>query len=282
MANRPDPVAPHERRTRSAGDLPFLPSAQPESEEFASIQAAAMERYRPRDVKREPPRFHSLGTKVAGCWHSSRTKVSASPPHLRAARQKARVRQSRQSRRVLLIQTPKAVGVAARSRTKVVDQRNLDVALRHPSQAATEPQSIDRAGVAESQRKTGGAFRCPTYAMSATLPSLLRRKGHTAGKWDRLRQDLLDQQERQMADLRALIERTTAAAHSNRADYPLSEPRAEVPQPRWPHTLCEEFRRGGRVTALKPFLSRRDRNGTGACAKTRGRREQPTGRTRSG
>ncbi len=56
MAKRPDPVAPHERRTGSAGGLPFLPSAQPESEEFASIQAAAMERYRPRDVKREPPK----------------------------------------------------------------------------------------------------------------------------------------------------------------------------------------------------------------------------------
>ncbi len=51
---------------------------------------------------------------------------------------------------------------------------------------------------------------------------------------DRLRQDLLDQQERQVADLRALTERTTAAAYSNRAEYPPSEPRAEVPQHSWP------------------------------------------------
>ncbi len=50
----------------------------------------------------------------------------------------------------------------------------------------------------------------------------------------RLRQDLLDQQERQMADLRALIELTTAAAHSSRAEYPTSEPRAEVPLTNWP------------------------------------------------
>ncbi len=37
-----------------------------------------------------------------------------------------------------------------------------------------------------------------------------------------------------MEHLRALIKRTTAAVHSNRAEYPPSETRAELPQPRWP------------------------------------------------
>ncbi len=50
----------------------------------------------------------------------------------------------------------------------------------------------------------------------------------------RLRQDLLDQQERQMVNLRALIELNIAAAHSSRAEYPTSEPRVEVPLTRWP------------------------------------------------
>ncbi len=59
---------------------------------------------------------------------------------------------------------------------------------------------------------------------------------------DRLRQDLLDQQERQMADLRALIDANHRCCPlPSRADYPPSEPRAEVPAAPLAHTPCEEF-----------------------------------------